>query len=176
MKHLSILLTLLLLLSLSLMACKQDTPAPETTPPTSEALTESQLTPFQVTLPEGITRANASQTSDTLFLNETVVGGILVLDVSRECVEDPASSGELEYYLHNTVMPQIDPQEGYDYMMSWGGLSYEAAHATFATKDRIEYSHHIILGENAVYDLWLNRSLVDSDTEIAMATSVTFVE
>ena len=77
MKHLSILLTLLLLLSLSLMACKQDTPAPETTPPASEALTESQLTPFQVTLPEGMTRANASQTSDTLFLNETVVGGIL---------------------------------------------------------------------------------------------------
>lgn len=182
MKHLSILLTLLLLLSLSLAACKAESSAPETqaaaetTPAASEAVTENQLIPFQVTLPEGMTRVISSETSDTLILDNTVVGGILVLDVSRECVEDPASSGELEYYLHNTVMPQIDPREGYDYMLSWGSLSYEAAHATFATEDRIEYSHHICLGESAVYDLWVNRSLVDSDTENTMATSVTIAQ
>lgn len=179
MKNQTILLCLLLVLSLFLTACQRDAGAAAEAASTEsafgETLSEAHLDAFHIELPEGMERSRNTAAEDVLYRDGKIVGGILILDVSLEGAEDPHSSGELETYLHNTVMPSIDPREdGYEYMLSYGSLSHVAATGAFYTMgDRIEYMHYICLGEEVVYDLWLNGTVLGEEIDHAISRSIT---
>lgn len=126
----------------------------------------SVLDSVTMTLPEGVTRRRVSDRQLDFVKNGTQVGGIMLVDIPKDMLEQAAQSMEnfdaLADHLGKQVMPDIYPSEAH---LSGGGkikdTNYYLA-VMIETEMRgslcTQYLHRIYVGEQYCYDFWIDEA------------------
>lgn len=116
---------------------------------------------LEMTLPEGITREDTSDTSARLYRDGQVVGGYQTVHFEEGVLPQAQENREqILSYLEQNVMSQIDDAE-----MSGEIVDEELITVVFSNETK-EYTHYILyygqLGTQ--YDLWFDTSLLEEET------------
>ena len=155
----------LIALSLTLMTgCgKEETPAISVHATTPIEVDAEALSNVSVTLPEGITRENVSDIQHDFIQDEKQVGGIVIVDISDEMLDSPYDYllpfAEL---LGEQLMPDTAPEE--IEFIGAGGNNYAYMEIYTGNGEEIRYYHYLFRGQDNIYDVWFDNTLVDLET------------
>lgn len=117
---------------------------------------------LEMTLPEGVSRVSVSECQLDFVKNGRQVGGILLVDIPEEMINEAAQSEEgfqeMAAYLAEQVMPDIYPEMTH---LNGGGAGIKGEYARVfieANDKSTQYKHCIYLGEQYCYDFWTDQS------------------
>ena len=117
-------------------------------------------------LPEGCTRRQASDSQIDFVMDGVQAGGILLVDLPGDLLDQAAESREghtaLADYLAKQVMPDVYPSRAH---LNGGGKPWKEVYTTVFVETntengiRTQYLHRIYLGEQYCYDFWIDEGL-----------------
>ena len=117
---------------------------------------------LEMTLPEGVSRVSVSECQLDFVKGGRQVGGILLVDIPEEMINEAAQSEEgfqeMAAYLAEQVMPDIYPEMA---RLNGGGAGIKGEYARVfveANDKSTQYKHCIYLGEQYCYDFWTDQS------------------
>lgn len=120
------------------------------------------LDSLEMTLPEGVSRFSVSECQLDFVKNGRQVGGILLVDIPEEMINEAAQSEEgfqeMAAYLAEQVMPDVYPEMTH---LNGGGAGIKGEYARVfieANDKSTQYKHCIYLGEQYCYDFWTDQS------------------
>ncbi len=117
---------------------------------------------LEMTLPEGVSRVSVSECQLDFVKDGRQVGGILLVDIPEEMINEAAQSEEgfqeMAAYLAEQVMPDVYPERA---RLNGGGAGIKGEYARVfieANDKSTQYKHCIYLGEQYCYDFWTDQS------------------
>ena len=115
-----------------------------------------------MTLPEYLTRETVSDRQHDLIRDGMQVGGILLVDIPKEMLEEAARTYEGAQALADHLGKQVMP-EAYPYTLAFAGggrsESYNCyIYLIFYNPNILSraYVHHLFMGESHCYDVWID--------------------
>lgn len=124
--------------------------------------TPEVLDSLEMTLPEGVSRISVSGCQLDFVKNGMQVGGIVLVDIPEEMINNAAQSEEgfqeMADYLAEQVMPDVYPEMTH---LNGGGAGIKGEYARVfveANDKSTQYKHCIYLGEQYCYDFWIDQS------------------
>ena len=147
------LLSILLILTAVLLLGCQEQPIPE-------------KGDFTFSLPEGYSLSNITDKNcDILREDGTVVGGIILTEISQKDMKKDSDSPAIPRYLDSVAGP-----ENMSEYFCWLGdepdypTLYMSHYVTnLETKEKTEYKRLIFVRDGGVYDLWLDPQIMDEN-------------
>lgn len=121
------------------------------------------LSNISVTLPEGMVRETISDIQHDFIQDEKQVGGIVIVDISEEMLDSPYDNLlQISDILGQQLMPDTTPEE--IEFIGAGGNNYAYMEIYTGNGEEIRYYHYLFRGQDNIYDVWFDNTLVDSET------------